>query len=87
MAPAASAWRCPVRRRAARGLARAVLALDEKWISEAIRTALARDGSVRTWEELVLPVLSGVGIRYEHTGTCIEAEHLLSMAIIAAFSR
>ena len=64
-----------------------MLALDEKWISEAILTALARDGSVRTWEELVLPVLSGVGIRYEHTGTCIEAEHLLSMAIIAAFSR
>ena len=72
---------------AARGLARAVLALDEKWISEAILTALARDGSVRTWEELLLPVLSGLGIRYEHTGTCIEAEHLLSMAIIAAFSR
>ena len=72
---------------AARGLARAVLALDEKWISEAILAALARDGSVRTWEELLLPVLSGLGTRYEHTGTCVEAEHLLSMAIIAAFSR
>jgi len=71
----------------ARGLARAVLALDEKWISEVILAALARDGSVRTWEELLLPVLSGLGTRYEHTGTCIEAEHLLSMAIIAAFSR
>ena len=72
---------------AARGLARAVLALDENWISEVILAALARDGSVRTWEELLLPVLSGLGTRYEHTGTCIEAEHLLSMAIIAAFSR
>ena len=71
----------------ARGLARAVLALDEKWISEVILAALARNGSVRTWEELLLPVLSGLGTRYEHTGTCIEAEHLLSMAIIAAFSR
>jgi hypothetical protein len=72
---------------AARGLARAVLALDEKGISETIRAALDRDGSVRTWEELVLPVLSGVGARFEQTGTCIEAEHLLSVAIIAAFSR
>ncbi len=72
---------------AARGLARAVLALDERWISEAILTALARDGSVRTWQELLLPVLSGLGARYEHTGTCVEAEHMLSMAIIAAFSR
>ena len=72
---------------AARGLARAVLALDEKWISEVILATLTRDGSVRTWEELMLPVLSGLGTRYEQTGTCIEAEHLLSMAIIAAFSR
>ncbi len=72
---------------AARGLARAVLAMDEKWISEVILAALARAGSVRTWEELILPVLSGLGTRYEQTGTCIEAEHLLSMAIIAAFSR
>ena len=72
---------------AARGLARAVLALDEKWISEVILATLARDGSVRTWEELMLPVLSGLGARYEQTGTCVEAEHLLSMAIIAAFSR
>ena len=72
---------------AARGLARAVLALDEKRISEAIRATLATDGSVRTWEDLVLPVLSGLGTRFEHTGTCVEAEHLLSMATIAAFSR
>ena len=71
----------------ARGLARAVLALDEKWISEVILATLARDGSVRTWGELILPVLSGLGTRYEQTGTCIEAEHLLSMAVVAAFSR
>ena len=72
---------------AARGLARAVLALDEKGISEAIRAALASDGSVRTWEELLVPVLAGLGARFEDTGTCVEAEHLLSAAIIAGFSR
>ncbi len=72
---------------AARGLARAMLALDEKRVSEAIQVTLAQDGSVRTWQELLLPVLSGVGTRFEHTGTCVEAEHLLSMAVMAAFSR
>ncbi len=72
---------------AARGLARAALALDEQRISEIIRAALIRDGSVRTWEELLVPVLSGLGTRFEHTGTCVEAEHLLSVAVIAEFSR
>ena len=72
---------------AARGLARAVLALDEKRASETIRAALDQDGSVRTWEDLLVPVLSGLGTRFEHTGTCVEAEHLLSVATIGAFSR
>ena len=71
----------------ARGLARAVLALDEKRASETIRATLARDGTVRAWEDLLVPVLSGLGARFEHTGTCVEAEHLLSVAIIGAFSR
>jgi hypothetical protein len=72
---------------AARGLARAVLALDEKRASETIRATLAQDGSVRTWEDLLVPVLSGLGTRFEYTGTCVEAEHLLSVATIGAFSR
>ncbi|HUY45365.1 MAG TPA: MerR family transcriptional regulator [Streptosporangiaceae bacterium] len=71
---------------AARGLARAALALDESLINEIIHTALARDGVVRTWEGLLVPVLSGLGTRAERSGTCIEAEHLLSAATIAAFS-
>ena len=72
---------------AARGLARAMLALDEQRISETIQTVLSRDGTVRTWEELLVPVLTGVGTRFEHTGTGVEAEHLLSVAIIAALTR
>lgn len=72
---------------AARGLARAALALDGRRISEDIRAALARDGSVRTWEDLLLPVLSGLGNRFEHSATCVAAEHLLSVAAIAEFSR
>ena len=84
---AAGGWPCLVRRAAARGLARAMLALDEQRISETIQTVLSRDGTVRTWEELLVPVLTGVGTRYEHAGTGVEAEHLLSVAIIAALTR
>jgi MerR family transcriptional regulator, light-induced transcriptional regulator len=70
-----------------RGLARAALALDGKQISESIRAALARDGSVRTWEDLVVPVLYELGVRSGHSATCIAAEHLMSVAAIAEFSR
>ncbi len=86
-APAASAWRCPVRR------PRPAAWPAPCWPSTRNRSARpsgprwpATAASVR-WEELLLPVLSGVGTRFEHTGTCVEAEHLLSMATIAAFSR
>jgi hypothetical protein len=67
-------------------LARAALALDESLITEILQTTLAKDGVVRTWEGLLVPVLSGLGTRVEHTGTCIEAEHLLSAVTIAALS-
>ena len=35
----------------------------------------------------MVPVLSGLGARSEHSATCIAAEHLLSLAAIAEFSR
>ena len=71
---------------AARGLARAALAMDDTLMGEIIQTALDRDGVVRTWEDLLVPVLSGIGTRYEHSGQCIEAEHLLSAVILAALA-
>ncbi len=55
-------------------------------MGEIIQTALDRDGVVRTWEDLLVPVLSGIGTRYEHSGQCIEAEHLLSAVILAALA-
>ena len=71
---------------AARGLARAALAMDDTLMGEIIRAALDRDGVVRTWEDLLVPVLSGIGTRYEHSGECVEAEHLLSAVILAALA-
>ncbi|HTT54064.1 MAG TPA: MerR family transcriptional regulator [Streptosporangiaceae bacterium] len=71
---------------AARGLARAALAMDDGLMNEIIRTALARDGVVQAWQGLLVPVLSGIGTRYEQTGGCIEAEHLLSSVALAALA-
>ena len=69
---------------AARGLARAALALDDHLMSEIIQGALAREGVVSTWQDLLVPVLTGLGSRVEQTGGCIEAEHLLSSVMLGA---
>ena len=63
---------------AARGLARAVLALDDDAITALLRERLQRDGVVATWEQVLAPVLVAVGQRWAATGDGIEAEHLLS---------
>ena len=71
----------------ARGLARAALAMDDTLMGDMIQAALDRDGVIRTWEDLLVPVLTGIGARYEHSGECVEAEHLLSAVILAALGR
>lgn len=55
-------------------------------MDEIIRAELARDGVIPTWRGLLVPVLTGIGIRYEQTGTCVEAEHLLSSVTLAALA-
>ena len=71
---------------AARGLARAALAMDDALMDEIIRAELARDGVIPTWQCLLVPVLCGIGARYQQTGGCVEAEHLLSSVILAALA-
>ena len=70
----------------ARGLARAALAMDGALMDEIIRAGLAQDGVIGTWQGLLVPVLSGIGTRFQHTGDCIEAEHLLSSVTLAALA-
>lgn len=66
---------------AARGLARAAMALDSATCSALIGASLGRRGVVPTWDELVRPVLTGVGDRWRATGTGVEVEHLLSECV------
>jgi transposase-like protein len=62
---------------AARGLARAAMALDGPTCVATVTASLRAHGVVATWDELVLPVLAGVGERWRATGLGVEVEHLL----------
>jgi DNA-binding transcriptional MerR regulator len=61
-----------------RGLARAVLALDDRAAREILVESLQLHGVVETWERLLVPVLRAVGDRWGGTGEGVEVEHLLS---------
>jgi MerR family transcriptional regulator, light-induced transcriptional regulator len=71
---------------AARGLTRAAQALDGASCSAIISESLERRGVVWTWDHLVLPVLIGIGRRWELTGKGIEVEHTISEAVTNVFS-
>lgn len=87
--PATTARRRPGRSGASarvQGLTRAALALDAAAVLQQVRSSLRRRGVVWTWDRLLVPVLVDIGHRFEATGTCVEAEHLLSTVVLAAFS-
>jgi hypothetical protein len=65
----------------ARGLARAAMRLDAVTMLDLIGAALRAGGVVRTWDELLRPVLVGVGLRHVATAALVEVEHLLSRCI------
>ncbi len=66
---------------AARGLARAAMALDSAACTGVIAASLGSRGVVATWDELLVPVLYGVGERWRTTGAGVEVEHLLSECV------
>lgn len=69
---------------AARGLARAAMALDALECTRIVRDQVRRRGVVPAWDDLVAPVLVGIGDRWEATGEGVEVEHLLSEAVLTA---
>jgi DNA-binding transcriptional MerR regulator len=66
---------------AARGLARAAMALDGPACQDIIDDTLDRRGVVWTWDHLLVPVLAGVGQRWAQNGEAIDVEHVLSDAV------
>ena len=78
---AAAWWRCPGGAPAVRGLARAAQSLDTAACAAIIAESLERRGVVWTWDNLIVPVLTGIGQQWSDTGRGIEIEHALSAAV------
>ncbi|MDL4817841.1 MerR family transcriptional regulator [Actinomadura opuntiae] len=78
-APAAE--RDPERAAQINGLARAAMALDELAMTEAVRSALRQEGVAEAWDQVLVPVLVGIGRKHAATGKYVEVEHLLSAVV------
>ncbi|WP_408667860.1 MerR family transcriptional regulator [Jatrophihabitans sp.] len=72
--------------RTAQGIGRAASRLDEIGAREMTLQALHELKTTRTWNQVLRPVLVATGVHWQHTGTGIEIEHLLTQAITAAFA-
>lgn len=66
---------------AARGLARAAMSLDSDACTALLVDEVRRHGVVVAWDQLVQPVLTGIGERVRVTGTGIEVERLFSESV------
>jgi DNA-binding transcriptional MerR regulator/methanogenic corrinoid protein MtbC1 len=77
--------RLPGAGRAARGLGRAALALDAPTVYRLLEEAVATGGAESAWDDVVRPVLAAVGERWQHNGTGVEIEHLVSECVHPVF--
>jgi MerR family transcriptional regulator, light-induced transcriptional regulator len=66
---------------AARGLARAALRLDAPAQRDILEMIISNLGVVDAWDQVIMPVLVGIGERYEATRRFIEVEHLMSRGV------
>ena len=78
--------RLPGAGRRARGMGRAALAMDAAAVRRLVDESVTADGIVRTWDEVVRPVLGAVADRWASTGAGVEIEHLVSEAVTAVFA-
>jgi MerR family transcriptional regulator, light-induced transcriptional regulator len=68
----------------ARGLGRAALAMDAAAAQRLLIDAIAEQGVIPVWENVIRPVLSAVAARWEHSGEYVEVEHLVHECALAA---
>jgi DNA-binding transcriptional MerR regulator len=69
---------------AARGLARAAMHLDAAAMRDILDMVIGEHGVIGAWEQVMMPVLIGIGDRYQATRRFIEVEHLVSRGITEA---
>jgi DNA-binding transcriptional MerR regulator len=83
--------------RQGRGLAKAAMRLDADAVGRALDEAFEADGVVDTWQRLIVPVLFGMGRKWEtanggteadtHRTRYVEVEHMLTHCVSAALHR
>lgn len=67
-----------------RGLARAVMSLDEASARAQLVDELRARGVISTWETLLRPLLRALGERWATTGEGVETEHMLAITTVNA---
>jgi methanogenic corrinoid protein MtbC1 len=67
-------------------MARAAMRLDAPALRELLAQEIADRGVIGAWEQVVMPVLIGIGERYEATKRLIEVEHLTSRCVSEVFA-
>jgi hypothetical protein len=73
--------------RSARGLGRAVQAMDSDAALRLLEDAIAVCGVVGAWDEVIGPVLGVTAQRWEHSGVGVEFERLLHECVLTALVR
>jgi DNA-binding transcriptional MerR regulator len=69
---------------AARGIARAAMHLDAATMRDILDAVIGERGVIGAWEQVMMPVLTGIGDRYQATSRFVEVEHLISRCITEA---
>jgi DNA-binding transcriptional MerR regulator len=73
--------------RTARGLGRAVLAMDSPGAQRLLADAFDGLGVAAAWAEVIAPVSAAIMARWETSGLGVETEHLLRECVLAALVR
>ncbi|MFC9088461.1 MerR family transcriptional regulator [Nocardiopsis dassonvillei] len=69
------------------GIARAAMRMDAELVEHLLEEALDGYGVVAAWEDLAMPLLYGMGRKWEDTRRYVEVEHLLSWCVSSALRR
>ncbi|QVJ02215.1 MerR family transcriptional regulator [Nocardiopsis eucommiae] len=69
------------------GLTRAAMRMDSDLVEHLLQAAVERHGTVAAWENLAMPLLYGMGRRWEDTRRYVEVEHLLSWSVSSVLRR
>lgn len=70
---------------AARGLALAAIRLDAPTMRAIVEQSVAVHGVAQTWDQVVRPVLAGIGARHAATRRLVDVEHLLTRCVSEVF--